>query len=225
MKRRSHKQEMLDEETIPEKDLHASLAFMRFVNHFFGGTRVILDYFSRHPVPERFRVLDLGTGGGDIPFALSRWAEAHGKRAEITAVDVNPASIAYAQKRFSRACLRYVQASAFDLNKLGEFDFIISSMFFHHLTDDEIVRLLVLMRQSARMGFVVNDLYRSWPAYVGARVLSGLSFQKSVIHDAALSVKRAFRREDFLNYGRLSKLPHAKIERKPMFRIVLSHYA
>ena len=222
MKTRSLELEMLDhEEAFSEKDLYASLDFMRGVNRFLGGTKVILDYLASKPLPSKFRVLDLGTGGGDIPYEISIWAESQGKEAEILAIDTNAACLRYAKRHFFRKNVRYESASAFDLPRLGQFDYIISSMFFHHLTDEEIVQLLILMKRHARLGFVVNDLYRNWPAYIGAGILSFGTFQKMIRSDAPLSVKRAFREEDFELYRKKAEISGARIRKKAVFRISL----
>ena len=215
---------MLDEENVPEAELHASLAFMSGVNRFFGGWGAIADFFGSQDLPESFRVLDLGCGGGDIPYDLSRWAERQGKRAQITAIDINPKTIAYAQKKYRRRGLEYKQASAFDISSLGDFDFIISSMFFHHLPDEDIVRLLGLVDRHAKRGFIVNDLYRSVPAWGGAAVLALPTFRKMILNDATLSIERAFVEEDFRRYRELAKIPSAKIKRRPLFRLTLSRH-
>lgn len=224
MKNRFYGGEILDQDNIPESELRASFGFMGFVNHFLGGTRVILDYFASHPVPPNFSVLDLGFGGGDIAYALSRWAQARGKKADITGIDLNPFCVAFANEHFKAPSVRYVQASALDLDSLGEFDYIISSMFFHHLGDEEIVRLLRLVARHARRGFIVNDLYRSWPAYYGAFALALPTFSRIILNDAPVSVKRAFKEEDFKRYRDLADIPNAKILKKPVFRIALSYH-
>ena len=225
MKTRFLGPEILDGDNVPDRELRASFSFMSFVNRFFGGTRVVLDYFSSHPLPDRFSVLDIGFGGGDIAYALSRWAGERGKKAEITGIDLNPFCVRYARERFQTPSIRYTQASAFDLGSLGEFDYITASMFFHHLGDEDIVRLLTLMGQHARRGFIVNDLYRGWAAYCGAILLAAPTFRHILLNDAPLSVKRGFKEEDFERYRRLANIPKAKIERKPVFRISLSHHA
>ena len=66
-------------------------------------------------------------------------------------------------------------------------------MFFHHLTDEDIVRFLKLMSQNSRHGFIVNDLYRGYLNYWGAYLLGVFSFRPIVFNDAKLSVKRAFK--------------------------------
>lgn len=196
---------------------------MVFVNAFFGGTRVVLDYFEKNPTPQKFTVLDLGSGGGDIPFALTQWAAKHGKEVWVTAVDLNPHCQTYANARFASPYIHFLKRSAFEVENLGTFDYIVSSMFFHHLKDEEIVELLKRIHGQSRRGFMINDLYRCRRNYLAAILLSGLTFNKIIYNDAALSVSRAFKEKDLVDYRQRSGI-FFEIERKPLFRIVMSRH-
>jgi 2-polyprenyl-3-methyl-5-hydroxy-6-metoxy-1,4-benzoquinol methylase len=196
---------------------------MVFVNTFFGGTQAVLDYFNKNKTPVKFTVLDLGSGGGDIPFALTQWAAKRGKEIFVTAIDLNPHCHAYASARFASPRIHFLKHSAFELEALGPFDYIISSMFFHHLSDEEITRLLKLIHRQSRLGFLINDLYRCRRNYFGAILLSCLSFKKVIYNDAKLSVSRAFKKRDFIYYREQTGVPF-EIERKPLFRIVMSRH-
>ena len=41
-------------------------------------------------------MLDIGTGGADLPRALLRWARADGLRLEVTAIDPDPRALDWA---------------------------------------------------------------------------------------------------------------------------------
>ena len=116
-------------------------------------------------------------------------------------------------------------ASAFDIHHLGTFDYVISSMFFHHLSDADIVLLLGLVSTSSRLGFLVNDLRRSWVGWAAAFAVAGLTCKKIVINDATLSVKRGFIEKDFERYKQLAGVPRAVIRRRPWFRLTLEYHA
>lgn len=225
MKTRSTEEEILDDASTPAAEIHASLDFMRSINRFFGGVSAVTDFFDRADPPAEFTVLDLGTGSGDIPLSLAKWARHAGKSVRVTGLDTNPHCLSYAKKHCSAPEIRYLCASAFDIHHLGTFDYVISSMFFHHLNDADIVRLLGLMATSARRGFLVNDLYRGRRAHTAALFAASLSGKKVVIHDAALSVRRGFVEPDFEKYKTLAALPKAEIRRRPWFRITLECHA
>lgn len=222
MKLRSLEPELFDEESLSREEIRSSLDFMVFVNRRFGGMRAVLRFLERAEPPAEFSVLDIGTGSGDIPNAVARWAEKRGRRARVTAIDKNPLCLEYAERRFGSPQIRFVRHSAFDIESLGQFDYVTSSMFFHHLNDGEIVALLKAVARCARLGFIVNDLCRGYAGLWGAALLSRLTLKPIVINDAALSIRRAFRTEDFTRYLALAGINGAKIERPPFFRITMS---
>lgn len=223
--KRSHEPELLDDLDMGPEDLSASLNFMTQVNRSLGGTRVVTDFLQASAVPDEFSVLDIGCGAGDIPQAVVEWAKKKGKKVSVTAIDLNPLCIAYARHHFPGPEINFLRHSAFDIERLGAFDFVISSMFFHHLSDGAIVKLLSLMNRQARRGILVNDLYRNAWNYLGAYVLGVFSFNSVVFNDAKLSVKRAFVEADLWRYCEQSGLPDLRIERKPIFRLALSRHA
>src|SRR3989338_7773962 len=225
MSPRSEELEMLDDLETSPGDLRALLDFMTRVNRYLGGTRVILDHLEACRMPDEFSVLDIGFGAGDIPHAIVEWAKRNGKKVSVTAIDLNPLCVAHARASFSDPEISFLRHSAFEIESLGVFDLITSSMFFHHLTDGEIVRLLGLMKRQSRRGFIVNDLYRSGWNYLGAFALGALSLHRIVFNDAKLSVKRAFREPDLARYREASGLSDLRIARRPVFRIALFSHA
>ncbi len=82
--------EMLDG-PAPFADLSQNLDDIARFNGFFGGTRLTLRHvkglIAGLPADRRLTVLDVGTGGGDIPRALVRWARRAGRSIRIFALD------------------------------------------------------------------------------------------------------------------------------------------
>jgi len=68
---------------------------------------------------------------------------------------------------------------------------------------------------------LVNDLHRHRLAYDSFRVLASL-FSKSpmVQHDGPVSIRRAFRPEELLNFAKAAGIP-ARVYRSFPFRLVL----
>jgi len=223
--KRSSSKEILDDPLVSCTEIRKSLNFIVNINRYLGGTRVILKYFQNHSTPESFTVLDLGAGAGDIDFAVAEWAKRNSKRAVITAIDVNDYCIQYAKEKFYHIDITYLKHSAFEFQTLGSFDYIMSSMFFHHLSDDEIIALLGFIKTHCRYGYCVNDLYRSKFAYLGAKILGLLSGDHIVVNDAPLSVLRGFKENDLERYTDRLGFGDVRIERLPFFRISMSSHA
>jgi uncharacterized metal-binding protein len=140
-------------------------------------------------------VLDIATGGGDVPIALWKKARRSGIALGVDGCDVNPNSIAYAARR---AAAEGADVRFFVLNALEEplpsgYDAIVCSLFFHHLRDEIAGRLLARMAQAAERMIGINDLLRSRMglalAYGGSAILS----RSAVVHaDAPQSVRAAY---------------------------------
>src|SRR5258708_4399607 len=86
---------------------------------------------SRRPI----KVLDLATGGGDIPIGLWNLSQRDSVNVEIAGCDKSDVAIQYASSRAARANARI---AFFKLNVLSDdlprdCDVAISSLFLHHL--------------------------------------------------------------------------------------------
>jgi SAM-dependent methyltransferase len=141
------------------------------------------------------RVLDVATGAGDIPIGLWRYARRRGWRLEIDGCDTSTRALDYAR---ARAAARGSRVRFFQLDVLRDelptgYDAVISSLFLHHLEDEQAVSVLRKMATSARTLVLVNDLRRDWLgfalAWCGSRTLT----RSDVVHiDAPRSVQAAF---------------------------------
>ncbi len=143
-------------------------------------------------------ILDVGTGGADIPLALLARDRARGRPLRIVGLDSRAEILAAAIVADPRAgttpgltlelgdgrSLPYPDAS---------FDIAHTSLVLHHLAPAEIDLLLREMARVAGRGIVVNDLARSRPAWVGAWLLGHLlTTNRFTRHDAPMSVRRAY---------------------------------
>src|SRR5262249_8788440 len=126
----------------------------------------------------KIRVLDLATGGGDVPIDLAKRARRARLDLRIEGCDVSPVAIACAARAAKAAGF---SARFFHLYALSEplpegFDIVTCSLFLHHLAEDDAVVLLEKMAGAARSTIVINDLLRSRighaVAWAGCRLLS-----------------------------------------------------
>jgi ubiquinone/menaquinone biosynthesis C-methylase UbiE len=200
--------EYLDLPIRDRAELAGSLRDLQRVNRFLGGvalSRRALLTLLRHARqtghaddwPARtVEVLDVGTGGADIPVALLQWAEQRGLRLRVEGVDATAETIEVAREWHvdqHDLHLRVGDGRSLD-HPEGSFEIAHCSLVVHHLTPDEVVALLVEMRRVARWGVIVNDLDRH-PLHLFFAQLLGRVLTRNRItrHDGPLSVRRAYR--------------------------------
>ena len=197
-KERSRQSELLDEAGIPADALHKNLYELSVINRWLGGheaTRFALNKIITDK-KRLWRILDFGCGGGDSLRFIARWATKNGIKVELHGVDLLPEAIAYARSQPSELPIHYHCADFNDFSESG-FDIAFSSLFCHHLYDEDLTNLLNAKINSAEYAFV-NDLHRHPLAYWSIKVLTGL-FSRSYLvkNDAPVSVCRAFKRSDW----------------------------
>lgn len=196
--RAEHAVEMLDR-PAPFGELAQSLADIARLNALFGGRHITLTHVKRllagAPRDRAITLLDVGTGGADIPRALARWARRAGRRIRILALDRDPAMLAFArQASASYPEIVLLQGDALALPvRPDSIDIAISALTLHHLEPAAAVRYLAEMDAAARIGLVVNDLVRSRAAYAIVWLATrALTRNRMSRHDGPLSVLRAY---------------------------------
>jgi ubiquinone/menaquinone biosynthesis C-methylase UbiE len=186
--------EYLDEPTLEADELRRNLREMAMLNRLPGGvsaSRGAIEWLLDGTDPAV--VLDVGTGGGDLPAALERQRGA--RRLQQLACDIRPEVLAYATRRLSRvAHVNLLLADARHLPLADEsVDVAHASLVMHHLDPEDAVRALAEMRRVARRGVVVNDLRRGRLAFaVSAITVLGLARARYTRHDGVLSARRAY---------------------------------
>lgn len=206
---RAHLSEWMDEPCSYE-DFRACLRDLAQVNRFTLAYRPTLHFIKRVAEASRkpLRIVDVGCGGGDMLRLIERWASANNIQVELTGVDLNPYAARAAQEMTpSSSRIRWVTGNAFEYQAAAQIDVVLSSLFTHHLPDDEIPRFLAWMEEHAKAGWFVNDLHREKLPYYGFTLLARvMRWHRFVQHDGPVSIRRAFRHADWEVY-----LAHAGI--------------
>jgi 2-polyprenyl-3-methyl-5-hydroxy-6-metoxy-1,4-benzoquinol methylase len=198
LRRAEHAVEMLDR-PAPFADLAESLADVARLNAIFGGRHITVDHVKRMladvPRDRTITILDVGTGGADIPRALARWARRTGRRVLILALDRDSATLSFARQvaaPYPEIVLLQSDALALPVRP-GSVDVVISALTLHHLEPAAAVRHLAEMDAAARTGILVNDLMRSRAAYCAVWLATrALTRNRMSRHDGPLSVLRAY---------------------------------
>jgi ubiquinone/menaquinone biosynthesis C-methylase UbiE len=202
MERLAHAEELLDG---PLDDLDAvagNLRDLRRFNRAFGLrlSRAAIDRLV--PAPEPVTLIDVGTGGADIPVALLAAASRANRAMCVTAVDQSAAILAAAeQARPGLGSIRDLDLVVADGASLpypdGSFDVAHSSLVAHHLEPPEVVAMLRETARVARRGVVLNDLVRGQVYWAGAWVVSHTMTRNRLTRvDAPMSVRRAYTRNE-----------------------------
>jgi ubiquinone/menaquinone biosynthesis C-methylase UbiE len=219
----------MDEPAQDRDQLARSLADLRGVNRWLGGTRVVLHHLSallhRHP-RRTLRILDIATGSGDIPLHVAAWARRRGVAVEIVATDNHRTTLALAAEHTAaEPSIRTAFADALHLPFAdGAFDVALLSTALHHFDDErDCVRVLWEMDRVSRLGWIVNDLARSRPALLGAHLLALTVWRRHPVtaHDGPLSVRRAFTPAELRELAARAGFNHARVTAHFPFRLAM----
>lgn len=199
--RRAELTELMDEPCSHE-EMRACLHDLAKVNRWFLGYRPVLhwlDSLKLHRATGPVRILDVGCGYGDGLRRIGRWAEERGIAVKLLGCDLNPDTISIASEVSGKAStIEWIAADVFSLDERASADIIVSSLFTHHLVENDIVRFIWWMEENSGMGWFINDLSRAavpyWLFKAFARVAR---LHRFVQHDGPVSFRRAFVADDW----------------------------
>jgi SAM-dependent methyltransferase len=196
---RSSQSEEMDAPDLDPAVYARCLQDLASVNRTTSAHRATLAWLRREtahlPPGSVISVLDIAYGHGDLLRAIARFAADTGFEVELTGIDLNPRSAALAGAVPSPgASITYLTGDIFLFAPAEAFDFIVTSQFTHHLTDETVVRLLTWMEAHARHGWYIADLHRHWFPYYGFRWLARLAgWHEIVRRDGTVSIARGFK--------------------------------
>ena len=139
-------------------------------------------------------LLDIGSGGGDVPRMLARWARRDGLRLEITGIDPDERAHGFASSRPALPGLNFRRAFSSDLVAEGRtYDAVISNHVLHHLTDEQFSALLADSQALATRLSLHSDIERSRWGYALFSAGTLPFFPGSFIRqDGLTSIRRSY---------------------------------
>jgi SAM-dependent methyltransferase len=196
--KRSYEKEMMDLPGQPRELLEDDLRNLRIINRRLGNYRNVVRGLNRLVESQnidRFSLLDVGTGSGDVPAVIARWARRNAVAVRISALEPEPVTVVQAAVQtwnFPEVAVVRGDGMAPPFHA-ASFDFVLASQLLHHFSEEQIVRLLRIWSPLARRAIIVSDLVRHPLAYYGIRLLTKLLTRNAMTRtDAPLSVARAF---------------------------------
>ncbi len=169
--------------------------------------------------PRRQRLLDLGTGSGQVPAAIAAAAARRGVELRCTGCDRKLSHLVFGRRRGHRQ-LRVVAAAEALPFADRSFDWSLSTLLLHHFDAGGNRRVLAEMRRVARRGAVVIDLRRSRPAIALFELLALLLRLGPVAYyDGQVSLRQAWTAREIERFG--DGLPVVELRRRFPFRLSL----
>ncbi|MAM60222.1 methyltransferase domain-containing protein [Maritimibacter sp. UBA3975] len=207
---RIHEEELMDIEDVPEAELARCLRDLARVNVISAGYRPTLHWLDQATIGrDRVSIVDIGCGYGDMLRRVERWGKARGIETDLLGIDLNPKTIRIAQAATDPAStIRWEAVNLFDIPEDHRPDIVISSLFAHHLGDEELVGFVRWLDRNCRVGWFINDLHRHWISAWGLTLIFAFwPVHRFVRNDGPVSVRRAFIREDLRRVAEAAGVP------------------
>jgi 2-polyprenyl-3-methyl-5-hydroxy-6-metoxy-1,4-benzoquinol methylase len=224
-KYRTNDPEIMDDFTLEGEVLKEALDKIASINQFLGGNQLTIKgvqkLLSHCKKGSTITIMDVGCGNGDMLRKLADYGSQKQLNFELIGVDANPFTVNYAgQLSQEYANIKYLCVDVFDksFNEL-KCDIVLCTLTLHHFTNQEISSLLVTFEKNTRIGFVVNDLQRSWVSYRLFQALCfvfGLNEMSRV--DGLTSILRGFKKRELIVFSNNLNFKKYEVKWKWAFR-------
>jgi 2-polyprenyl-3-methyl-5-hydroxy-6-metoxy-1,4-benzoquinol methylase len=225
--RRQRLPELMDEPGLDPTAHRTALADLARINRFSFSADILWPPLRRLALENGnapLRVLDIASGGGDVPIRLWQRTQRAGLAMAFECCDISATAMVTATRNAERAGakLDFFTHDVLALPLPEKYDAVTCSLFLHHLEEAEAVRVLERMRQAARHLVLVNDLDRSAIGYAlawaGTRILS----RSPIVHyDGPVSVRAAFTPKEARRLAERAGWANTAIGRRWPFRFLM----
>ncbi|MEM9021387.1 MAG: methyltransferase domain-containing protein [Planctomycetota bacterium] len=217
--------EVMDQPGLPVEQHRKALRALRRINQLSCTTLQLARTIARlvpNDPNRTLRILDIASGGGDLAIGLARYAKRRGLGWSITGSDISPTAMDHATSAAKRAGVdvSFVQADAL-AGLPGAYDMVVCTLFLHHLTDEQIVKLL--SQASRAQHIVVSDLRRGRFAYAVTWLGTRLVTRSPIVHvDGPRSVRAALTPGELGALAQDAGLVGARVRRQWPMRMMLT---
>jgi len=209
--------ELMDDPDLDPVRHIVALRALQTVNLLSGTVgRIWREVLELGLAPTRpLRVLDLACGGGDVVVALQRRADRAGLPLEVHGCDLSPVALDHARGAAEEVETRvhFFEHDALSGPLPGGYDLICSSLFLHHLSEADALRLIQELAAAAE-AVLIQDLRRTRLGYVLAFLaLHGLSRSDVARVDGLRSVAGAFTLGEVAELTRQAGITKSRLQR------------
>ena len=200
LRHRSYQKELMDGDDISFAAMAQTLKELNIVNTRLGGHAITINGVKQLiNNNQTVTVCEIGCGGGDNLAAIYKYCCKNNISINFIGIDMNAECIAFARQQYPQLPCQWI-CSDYAVVQFGNNnpDIIFSSLFCHHFTNEQLVKMLRWLRSNSRIGFFINDLHRHWLAYYLIKYITKF-FSKSYLvkNDACLSVARSLKKNDW----------------------------
>lgn len=202
--------ELMDVPQPASAELAVDLRNLERLNRWFGAHRLLRPFLARwlrRPGTDGrpLRLLDLCTGGADLPRVMAAEARRRGVPVAITAVDFQPGTVELAR----RWCadwpeIEVVQGDARTFGRDGQtWDYAFTATALHHFSEADAVAVLARMRALTTRGALAADLRRGAALSTGVWLMTRTFMRAPMtVADGRASARAAW---SFTELGELAR--------------------
>jgi 2-polyprenyl-3-methyl-5-hydroxy-6-metoxy-1,4-benzoquinol methylase len=223
---RDHRPEIMDQSWLDREKHRGALSGLGRLNLASGVCHQIcrkLIAYCRSRGLSSLRVLDIASGGGDVPWGVWKLARRRGLDLRILGLDVSDTACEYAtdQCRAAAGSIVFEQCDVLCGPIPVGFDVVTCSLFLHHLTVDQATDLLRKMADAGHL-LLANDLRRSATGYVLAQLACRVLTTSPVVrHDGPQSVANAYTVKEMRHLCARAGLLDATVHRAWPWRVMV----
>lgn len=227
LSQRNLQPEIMDQPDLDNASHRQALAGLRRINFVSGSVRILwspIKSLAKALGVRRLRVLDIASGGGDVAVGLWRKARRAGLELDIVGYDKSPMAVSHAEQFAEHAgtSVRFETRDVLAESLPRDWDIVMSSLFLHHLSQEDAVALLGNMSGACRHLLLINDLRRCLSGYLLAQAVCRLLSRCPVVHvDGPRSVAGAFTRGEVLRLCEDAGLSDARFAVRWPYRFLL----
>jgi len=223
-KKRSFQKEILDQKNIPFGDIALNMKELDWINSHLGGHSITINSFRKLLGQKKIiSACEIGCGGGDNLNALYKFCIKENIEARFIGIDINKECVAFAREKSVVENANFMVSDYKNVIFENEKpDIIFSSLFCHHFSDEELIKMMKWMKENSNIGFFINDLHRHPIAYQFIKSATKF-FSKSYLvkNDAPISVLRGFKKNEWKNILEKAGVRNYSIKWKWAFRFLI----
>jgi SAM-dependent methyltransferase len=216
--------EALDDPATDGRLVDIMLRDIAVSNRWFGGMRTarlgVEQLLEPGDYGRMMTLLDIGTGAGDLPLSITRWAKRRGVRIMPVGIERSRAAARLARSNGVATVIGCASALPLGPNSV---DIVLLSQLLHHLDDDSAVSVLSNAASVARRGVVIADLAPSRWAALAFRIAGrGLRFHPLTISDGITSIARGRTTSELQLLAHRSGANTPQVSAHPFARVLLT---